>query len=165
MKLNAIMKQAETRRRKQAREHRAEDIRHLSPRFHVPSAGPDGTVRCSCTAAPFSPQAYQRHVAGEPARDMQRGVYTAGLNDSWALEQERGQSPSGEPVERQHETGERYRDEDGNEWLGILDEFKRRAWRCIAGHRMGDVELDVRLYVVLPEKQTAGVGGYAADEF
>lgn len=156
-------RRAESLRRQRER-LAAADIRRPDPRFHLPSAGENGTVKCSCSGAPFSPQAFQRHVAGEAARDILHGVYIVGTHsDAWALEQ--GRRGDDEPKEQRWDGGEAFTDGAGSQWRAFEDEFQRRAWRCIAGPRIGEVALDTRLVALPPERTTQSVGGYVDEPF
>ena len=149
----------ESLRRHQERTRPPVDDGRLDPRQHSPAIGPEDTLICSCGGARYSPMAYARHVAGHAMLDSEAGVYVTGRQDPYVLEQERRKRDAVAPSERQHETGERYRDEQGNEWLGVLDAFQRRAWRCVSGARAGAMELDTRLFAVPPDQQPRAVGG------
>ena len=92
--------------------------------------------------------------------DGEAGVYVTGRLNPCVLEQERRKRNAVAPADRQHETGESYRDEQGNDWIGALDELSRRAGRRVLVARVAAVELATRLFALQPDSAARDAAGF-----
>jgi hypothetical protein len=104
----------------------------LDSRLHVPSAGPDGTIVCSCATGglPYSPSAYAAHLAGRPMLDARGGVYVTGPLDPWLS---RPQAAAAPIVEQRT-------DSDGNLIEPFENEFRQSMIRYLTGPKAGTIE-------------------------
>lgn len=106
----------------------------LDSRLHVPSAGPQGTILCSCAGSlPYSPAAFAAHIAGRPMLDTRDDVYVTGPLDPWAIERERRKVATPAPTEQ-------LTDADGWLFESFENDLRQRMVRYLTGPKAGQVE-------------------------
>jgi hypothetical protein len=128
----------------------------LNPRWHRPAPGSDSsTLRCSCSAMPFSLAAYAEHVAGNQNLEVASGVYVTGLMDPLALELERkAREVVAAPAEQPDPM--LMRDEHGDTWQPFINSWSQRQMRNL---RTGEIK-HAPVYIVREEKQQHQAGGF-----
>jgi hypothetical protein len=133
----------------------------LNPRWHRPAPGADNsTLRCSCSAMPFSLAAYAAHVAGNQNLEVTKGVYVVDLLDPLAVELERKAREAVAPVVEQADPM-LVRDANGDTWQPFVNAWSQRQMRNL---RTGEVR-HAPVYIVRAEDNQQQVGGYAEGEF
>jgi hypothetical protein len=153
MKLRGI---ANSKRRYAAHLKRLERERLGSASQHVATPAENGTLKCSCGGALYSPNAYARHIQGHGMIDGEAGVYTDGAFDPWIATRKTAVAP----VVEQADATLVY-DASGDAWQPFVNTWSQRQLRNL---RTGEIK-HAPAYIVRTEEKQQQVGGYAAGEF